>query len=45
MHTIFCWGTAAGSNKSALGILHCETPPLKNRGDATGDFKRGVGIP
>jgi hypothetical protein len=35
----FFWHVAAGSGKSADNILHRETPILKNRIDATGDFK------
>jgi hypothetical protein len=35
----FCWRVAAGSGKSAVPILHRETPLLKNRSGAMGDFK------
>jgi hypothetical protein len=35
----FLWRTAASSGKSGDTILHREPPLLKNRSDATGDFK------
>jgi hypothetical protein len=39
--------TAASSGKSGDTILHREPPLLKNRSDATGDFKnlKSVGVP
>jgi hypothetical protein len=39
--------TAASSGKSGDAILHHEPPLLKNRSDATGDFKnlKSVGVP
>jgi hypothetical protein len=35
----FCWRVATDSGKSADLILHRESPILKHRSDATGDFK------
>jgi hypothetical protein len=35
----------ANPSKSAAPILHRETPLLKNRSNAKGDFKNCVGVP